>query len=50
MAAWTRLRTDEGAEFDTEVYLDASTLSPFVTWATNSGQGFRCRVRCPTPS
>ncbi len=32
VAAWSRLHTDEGAEFDTEVYLDASTLSPFVTW------------------
>src|SRR6201999_3705667 len=39
VAAWTQLRTDEGAEFDTEVYLDASTLSPFVTWGTNPGQG-----------
>jgi 3-isopropylmalate/(R)-2-methylmalate dehydratase large subunit len=39
VAAWAQLRTDEGAEFDTEVYLDASTLSPFVTWGTNPGQG-----------
>ena len=37
--AWEQLRTDEGAEFDTEVYLDAATLSPFVTWGTNPGQG-----------
>src|ERR1700749_219056 len=36
---WQRLRTDPGAEFDTEVYLDAATLSPFVTWGTNPGQG-----------
>ena len=39
IAAWDRLRTDDGAEFDTEVYIDASTLSPFVTWGTNPGQG-----------
>ena len=37
--AWSQLRTDEGAEFDTEVYLDAATLTPFVTWGTNPGQG-----------
>ena len=36
---WRQLRTDEGAVFDTEVYLDAASLSPFVTWGTNPGQG-----------
>ena len=39
VAAWDQLRTDDDAEFDTEVYLDAATLSPFVTWGTNPGQG-----------
>jgi len=39
VAAWDRLRTDPGAEFDTEVFIDAATLSPFVTWGTNPGQG-----------
>src|SRR5881227_2383734 len=34
VAAWRELRTDEGAEFDAEVRLDASTLTPFVTWGT----------------
>src|SRR5271170_6782755 len=29
VAYWDRLATDEGAEFDTQVYLDATTLSPF---------------------
>src|SRR5262249_42421286 len=36
---WEQLRTDPGAVFDTEVYLDATSLSPFVTWGTNPGQG-----------
>ena len=36
---WDQLHTDDGAEFDTEVYIDAATLSPFVTWGTNPGQG-----------
>ena len=50
VAAWGALRTDEGAEFDTEVYIDASTLSPFVTWGTNPGQGVPLSARCPTPN
>ena len=31
--------TDDDAVFDAEVYLDANTLEPFVTWGTNPGQG-----------
>ena len=47
--AWSQLRTDDGAEFDTEVYLDASTLSPFVTWGTNPGQGVPLAGSVPDP-
>ena len=36
---WKTLRTDDDAEFDAEVVLDAATLTPFVTWGTNPGQG-----------
>src|ERR1700754_2598590 len=36
---WRSLVTDEGAEYDTEVILDASAVSPFITWGTNPGQG-----------
>jgi 3-isopropylmalate/(R)-2-methylmalate dehydratase large subunit len=49
VAAWLALRTDEGAEFDTEVYLDAATLSPFVTWGTNPGQGVPLSDSVPDP-
>jgi 3-isopropylmalate/(R)-2-methylmalate dehydratase large subunit len=49
VAAWKQLRTDDGAEFDTEVYLDASTLSPFVTWGTNPGQGVPLSGSVPDP-
>ncbi|WP_192860332.1 3-isopropylmalate dehydratase large subunit [Mycobacterium sp. MS1601] len=49
VAAWDQLRTDDGAEFDTEVYLDASTLSPFVTWGTNPGQGVALSESVPDP-
>ena len=47
--AWSRLRTDDGAEFDTEVHLDAATLSPFVTWGTNPGQGVPLGGSVPDP-
>ncbi|MGV0633954.1 3-isopropylmalate dehydratase large subunit [Mycolicibacillus trivialis] len=49
VAAWDELRTDEGAEFDTEVYLDAAELSPFVTWGTNPGQGVPLGQAVPDP-
>jgi 3-isopropylmalate/(R)-2-methylmalate dehydratase large subunit len=32
---WHELRTDAGATFDTEVVVDASAVSPMVTWGTN---------------
>ncbi|NJC68142.1 3-isopropylmalate dehydratase large subunit [Planosporangium thailandense] len=47
---WRSLRTDEGARFDTEVTLDASTLTPFVTWGTNPGQGVPLDGVVPDPS
>src|ERR1700754_3845050 len=47
--AWKQLRTDDGAEFDTEVYLDAATLSPFVTWGTNPGHGVPLSAAVPDP-
>ncbi|GIJ69285.1 3-isopropylmalate dehydratase large subunit [Virgisporangium ochraceum] len=46
---WKSLRTDEGAVFDTEVVLDASTLTPFVTWGTNPGQGAPLSATVPDP-
>jgi 3-isopropylmalate/(R)-2-methylmalate dehydratase large subunit len=38
VAEWRGLRTDEGAAFDREITVDASALSPLVTWGTNPGQ------------
>ncbi len=35
---WRALRTDEGAVFDKEVALDATSLSPQVSWGTNPSQ------------
>jgi 3-isopropylmalate/(R)-2-methylmalate dehydratase large subunit len=36
---WRSLPSDNGARYDTEVILDASAISPFITWGTNPGQG-----------
>ena len=47
--AWEKLRTDPGAQFDTQVYIDAATLSPFVTWGTNPGQGVPLSEAVPDP-
>ncbi|MEV7964691.1 3-isopropylmalate dehydratase large subunit [Sphaerisporangium sp. NPDC088356] len=46
---WKSLRTDDDAVFDTVVEIDASTLSPFVTWGTNPGQGAPLRDAIPAP-
>ena len=49
VAAWDRLRTDDGAQFDTEIHIDATALSPFVTWGTNPGQGVPLSEAVPDP-
>ena len=49
VAAWRELRTDEDAVFDAEVDIDASTLTPFVTWGTNPGQGSPLAEAVPDP-
>ncbi|WP_433614072.1 3-isopropylmalate dehydratase large subunit [Dactylosporangium sp. CA-139114] len=46
---WSSLRTDDGAKFDTEVTLDISQLTPFVTWGTNPGQGAPLGSFVPRP-
>ncbi|MFH0412499.1 3-isopropylmalate dehydratase large subunit [Corynebacterium sp. L4756] len=46
---WKTLPTDEGAEFDTVVEIDADSLTPFVTWGTNPGQGLPLGDVVPDP-
>ncbi|MFM1785713.1 MAG: hypothetical protein RLZZ108_737 [Actinomycetota bacterium] len=50
VAYWKTLPTDEGAKFDAEVFLDANTLDPFVTWGTNPGQGVSLLDNVPNPA
>lgn len=49
LAYWSTLKTDDDAAFDAEIFLDASTLSPFVTWGTNPGQGLPLSGQIPSP-
>ncbi|GAA4578384.1 3-isopropylmalate dehydratase large subunit [Planotetraspora phitsanulokensis] len=46
---WKSLRSDDDAEFDKVVHIDASTLTPFVTWGTNPGQGAPIGSAVPSP-
>lgn len=46
---WQSLRTDDDAGFDKEVRIDASALTPFVTWGTNPGQGLPLDASVPDP-
>ncbi len=46
---WRTLRTDDDAQFDAEVTIDADELTPFVTWGTNPGQGLPLSATVPDP-
>jgi 3-isopropylmalate/(R)-2-methylmalate dehydratase large subunit len=47
---WRSLATDDGAEFDREIRIDASALRPAVTWGTNPAQSVTIDDRVPDPS
>ena len=46
---WRELPTDEGAYFDSEIVIDASAISPQVTWGTNPGMVRAVTERVPAP-
>jgi len=50
LAEWQTLRTDDGAQYDKTVTLDANTLSPMITYGTNPGMGMAITDRVPDPS
>jgi len=35
---WSDLVTDDGARFDAEIHIDASIITPMVSWGTSPGQ------------
>ncbi len=49
VAHWQTLRSDDDAEYDDEIVLDAATMTPFVTWGTNPGQGVPLGGSVPSP-
>jgi 3-isopropylmalate/(R)-2-methylmalate dehydratase large subunit len=46
---WRSLPTDENAHFDKTTVLDASALTPYVTWGTNPGQALPLSSSVPSP-
>jgi 3-isopropylmalate/(R)-2-methylmalate dehydratase large subunit len=46
---WRSLHTEEGAEFDTEHVIDASQISPQVTWGTNPAMVVDVTAAVPEP-
>src|SRR5688500_12507663 len=49
VAHWKSLVTDDDAEYDKEIVLDAADMAPFVTWGTNPGQGVPLSGSVPSP-
>src|SRR5256886_922157 len=49
LEGWGDLHTDDGAEFDREVEVDAGVLSPMVTWGTTPGMVVGVTDAVPQP-
>ncbi len=49
LASWKSLRTDDGAQFDAGITLDARELEPMITYGTNPGMGVPVTGRIPDP-
>ena len=50
VARWKQLPTDDGARFDREIAIDASSLEPMITFGTNPGMGIPITAMVPNPS
>ena len=46
---WRSLPSDEGAEFDTEIGIEAQSLVPYVSWGTNPAQTVPVTGAVPDP-
>ena len=49
VAAWSELRSDDGAAYDRSVSIDAAQLEPTVTWGTTPAQSVSVTGRVPDP-
>jgi 3-isopropylmalate/(R)-2-methylmalate dehydratase large subunit len=50
VAAWSALTTDDGAEFDREVELNAPDIAPIVTWGTSPQDALPIDGSVPDPA
>jgi 3-isopropylmalate/(R)-2-methylmalate dehydratase large subunit len=50
LQGWRSLPSEEDAEFDTEVRIDAGELRPFVSWGTNPAQSVTIDDAVPDPT
>jgi 3-isopropylmalate/(R)-2-methylmalate dehydratase large subunit len=50
VAGWRELYTEDGAEFDSEVVIDASAISPQVSWGTNPAMVTDVTSAVPQPA
>ena len=50
VADWRTLPTDDGAVFDATVQIDATQLSPHVTWGTNPAHVIPLNAAVPNPN
>jgi 3-isopropylmalate/(R)-2-methylmalate dehydratase large subunit len=48
--AWSKLKTDDGAEFEREVQLNAAEIAPVVTWGTSPQHALPIGARVPDPA
>jgi 3-isopropylmalate/(R)-2-methylmalate dehydratase large subunit len=50
VAAWKRLASDQGANYDCVVQIDAAKFAPYVTWGTSPGMVVQVTERVPDPN
>jgi 3-isopropylmalate/(R)-2-methylmalate dehydratase large subunit len=50
MKQWNALPSDEGAEYDREIRIDAASLEPMITFGTNPGMSIPLSGRLPDPA
>lgn len=50
LSRWKQLPSDNGAEYDRTVRVDAKRLEPMITWGTNPGMGVPITQPVPEPN
>ena len=50
VSRWKQLPSDDGAQYDRTVRVDAASLEPMITWGTNPGMGVPITQPVPEPN